>query len=72
MRLKTQILLLFLVASHLLSAQKPTIKESKQIFKTYAYSDPDPVARITSFYPYYRFDGFTNVPEDKEWTIITL
>ena len=49
-----------------------TINENAVKFKTYAYSDPDPVARITKFYPYFRFDGFTNTPVEKEWKIVTL
>lgn len=49
-----------------------TITENAVKFKTYPYSDPDPVARITKFYPYFRFDGFTNTPVEKEWKIVTL
>ncbi len=49
-----------------------TITESMVKFKTYPYSDPDPVARITKHYPYYRFDGFTSNPVEKEWKIVTL
>jgi len=49
-----------------------TITEKAEKFKTYPYSDPDPVAKITKFYPYFRFDGFTNTPSEKEWKIVTL
>jgi tetratricopeptide (TPR) repeat protein len=49
-----------------------TIAENAVKFKTYPFSDPDPVARITKFYPYFRFDGFTNNPVEKEWKIVTL
>ena len=49
-----------------------TITETNEKFKTYPYSDPDPVAKITKFYPYYRFDGFTNEPTEQEWKIVTL
>ena len=49
-----------------------TITENAVKFKTYPYSDPDPVARITKFYPYFRFDGFTDTSVEKEWKIITL
>lgn len=49
-----------------------TITESLQKFKTYPYSDPDPVAKITKHYPYFRFDGFTNTPVEKEWKVVTL
>ncbi|MCY1721806.1 DUF5107 domain-containing protein [Prolixibacteraceae bacterium Z1-6] len=53
-------------------AQKATISEEVINFKTYPYSDPDPVAHITKYYPYYRFDGFTNTPKEQGWKIITL
>lgn len=53
-------------------AQKATITESVEQFVTYPYSDPDPVAKMTRFYPYYGFDGFTNKPVEQGWKIITL
>ncbi len=52
--------------------QQASISEAYVTFKTYPYADPDPVARITHFYPYYRFDSFTNTPVDKQWKIVTL
>ncbi len=69
---RNYILLGFIFVSNILFAQKATITKSYETFKTYAFSDPDPVARITKHYPYYRFDGFTNTPEEQKWTIITL
>jgi len=49
-----------------------TIKEYKKVFKTYGFSDPDPIARMSTIYPYYRFDGYTDKPINKEWTVIEL
>jgi tetratricopeptide (TPR) repeat protein len=50
-----------------------TIKETKKVFKTYDYSDPDPIARPgTLIYPYYRFDGYTKAPVYKEWKVVEL
>lgn len=54
------------------SAQKASISETITNFKTYPYSDPDPVAHITRHYPYYRFDGFTSTPKEQGWKIVTL
>jgi hypothetical protein len=62
--------LFLLIAQNALS--QATITENAVKFKTYAYSDPDPVARITKFYPYFRFDGFSNVGTEQEWKIVTL
>ena len=52
---------------------KPTIKEYKKVFTTYPFSDPDPIPKPdTKIYPYYRFDGFTDKPVQKEWKVIEL
>ena len=54
-------------------AQAPSsIKVSQQPFVTYPFSDPDPIASQTAIYPYYRFDGFTNKPVNKSWTVVEL
>lgn len=51
----------------------PTIKEYKKVFTTYPFSDPDPIPKPdTKFYPYFRFDGFTDKPVQKEWKVIEL
>ena len=49
-----------------------TIKEYKKAFKTYDFGDPDPIARPGPIYPYYRFDGYTNKPVNKEWKVVEL
>ena len=57
------------------------VAESKQIFKTYPFGDPDPVpifARSSLWgagarlYPYFFFNQFSAVGEDREWTIVRL
>ena len=72
--MKTTTLLIFAVLlTTCIHAQKPaTIKESKKIFTTYGFSDPDPIADVGKFYPYYRFDGYTNTPSQKAWKIVEL
>jgi len=58
-----------------------TVREESKVFKTYPFSDPDPVpifARSTMWgdgarlYPYHFFNGFTAEGADKEWTVVTL
>ncbi len=66
------LLLAALTVSISLKSQSATIKETTQIFRTYGYSDPDPVPRPGKIYPYYRFDGYAGKPIDKEWKIIEL
>ncbi len=70
----------FILAAALLFAlttaaqlQQPTIREYKKIFTTYPFSDPDPIPKPDAkIYPYYRFDGFTDIPVQKEWKVVEL
>jgi tetratricopeptide (TPR) repeat protein len=71
--------ILFLVFSIVLctntlsSQNTASIKEYKKKILTYGFSDPDPVPHPQSrFYPYYRFDGFTDTPTEKEWIVVEL
>lgn len=65
-------ILFLLFCTLLTNAQKASIREEKINFKTYPYSDPDPVARMTKFYPYFRFDGLTVSSIQKEWNFVVL
>jgi lipopolysaccharide biosynthesis regulator YciM len=61
----------FLSAS--LNAQNnATIKEYKQSFPTYAFSDPNPIPLLTQVYPYFRYDGFSIKAVNKEWKVVEL
>ena len=53
-------------------AERATVREYKKVFRTYPFSDPDPVPNPGRVYPYFRFDGFTDRPADKEWTVVEL
>lgn len=55
-----------------LQARQATVTETKQVFRTYLFSDPDPVARMTNIYPYFRFEGYSVSPVDREWKVVTL
>jgi tetratricopeptide (TPR) repeat protein len=48
------------------------LKEYDRVFTTYAYSDPDPVPRMSRFYPYFRYDGFTDAPVQQKWKVVEL
>ena len=47
-------------------SQMPFIKEENEVFKTYPYSDPNPVPvlgvnkKVAPFYPYFDYDGYTD------------
>ncbi len=62
----------FLLTTLVVNAQQAVIKEVVRQITTYPYSDPDPVARPGRVYPYFRFDGFTNKPEIRDWKIVEL
>ena len=58
---------------HLVNAQPPaSIKESSKTFRTYPFSDPNPIPSKSLIYPYFRFDGFANKPVDKQWKVVEL
>jgi hypothetical protein len=52
--------------------QTASIKEYQQVFTTYPYSDPSPIPMLTSVYPYFRYDGYTDVPVQKSWKVVEL
>jgi lipopolysaccharide biosynthesis regulator YciM len=53
--------------------QNTTVKEYNKVFTTYPFSDPNPVADGSSlFFPYFRYDGFTDKPIQKEWKVVEI
>ncbi|HEX5555365.1 MAG TPA: DUF5107 domain-containing protein [Chitinophagaceae bacterium] len=55
------------------AAQDPTtVREYDKTFTTYPFSQPDPVANQAGIYPYFRFDGFTDKPVQKQWKVVAL
>jgi tetratricopeptide (TPR) repeat protein len=66
------VLVLILAVFVSVSGQQATVKEEKTTFKTYPFSDPDPVALIGPIYPYFRFHGFSTEGRPKEWTTVRL
>lgn len=52
--------------------KKADVKEYTRFFTTYPFSDPNPIANMTNIYPYFRFDGFTHKPVQKEWKVVEL
>lgn len=54
------------------------IREDIEKIKTYPFSDPNPVPslginqKVSPFYPYYVFDGYTDKSVVKDWKVVTL
>jgi hypothetical protein len=53
-------------------AADATVREYRKVFRTYPFSDPDPIPHPDRIYPYFRFDGYTDRPVDREWTVVEL
>jgi tetratricopeptide (TPR) repeat protein len=72
MRYPLLVATLLLLSVFPLRAQDATVTESLQKFRTYPFSDPDPVARMGNIYPYFRFQGYSMTPVERQWKIVTL
>ena len=74
MKLKSLLFSLLFVSLFATAQNNASIsREYKKVFTTYPFSDPDPIPKPdTKIYPYYRFDGFTDMPVQKEWKVIEL
>ncbi|WP_036669896.1 DUF5107 domain-containing protein [Pedobacter borealis] len=64
--------LICLVTINASGQEAASIREYKKAFKTYPFSDPNPIPSFTHIYPYFRYDGFTDKPVQKEWKVIEL
>lgn len=49
-----------------------TIRKYNKTFTTYPFSDPNHIPNFTNIYPYFRYDGFTDKPVQKEWKVVEL
>ena len=52
--------------------QRATVREKRTVYKTYPFSDPNPIAVRGKIYPYFRYDGFTDRAEDRAWNVVVL
>ena len=59
-RVCSPLVLLSSILSPHAPAQEAAVRESVQVFRTYPFGDPDPVARMGNIYPYFRFQGYSN------------
>lgn len=61
------------ISNCLYAQDKVHIVEEVQTLDTYPFSDPSPVANPnTAYYPYFRYDGFTNKSVPKEWKTVII
>jgi len=70
-----KIFLLFIIfaSTHCIAQNDATVREYNKTITTYPFSNPDPIADPGSlFYPYFRYDDFTDHPVQKVWKIVEL
>ena len=74
-------MLLPLLAALLSSAVPPvaaapvehaSVREYRRTIRSYPFADPDPIPSFARLYPYFRFDGYTDQPVEREWTVVEL
>ena len=66
------ILGLFLISMYSFSQHNCQFKEYTAVYNTYPYSDANPIPLFGKIYPYFRYDGYTTLPEKKSWKIVEL
>ncbi|MCD6201645.1 MAG: DUF5107 domain-containing protein [Bacteroidales bacterium] len=64
--------ILALFAGLQVNAQTARISEEQIGFKTYPFSDPNPVPEINRMYPYFYFNGYTNNAVQQKWKMVVL
>lgn len=65
--------LLIFAGTHCIAQKDATIKEYNKAITTYPFSNPNPVPDPGSlFYPYFRYDDFTDHSIQKVWKIVEL
>jgi len=58
---------------HSFAQSDAAFREYNKTFTTYPFSNPNPAPDPTStFYPYFRYDGFTDKAVQKEWKVVEL
>ncbi|HLG39581.1 MAG TPA: DUF5107 domain-containing protein [Chitinophagaceae bacterium] len=63
----------FLFCKITASQNATSVKEYTRVFTTYPFSDPNPIPDPSArYYPYFRYDGFTTTPQQKEWKVVEL
>jgi tetratricopeptide (TPR) repeat protein len=51
---------------------RATVREYRKTIRTYPFDNPSPLPVFGRIYPYFRFDGYTDVGVDRQWTVVEL
>lgn len=63
---------ILIFSNSVVSSQEAHIYEEVMEFKTYPFSDPNPVPGVNRIYPYFYFHGYTNQAIQKPWEMVVL
>ncbi|WP_147383980.1 DUF5107 domain-containing protein [Maribellus luteus] len=66
------VIILVLLFSKIVFGQTTKVSEQLIEFKTYPFSDPNPVPEINRIYPYFYFHGYTNNAVQQKWKMVVL
>ncbi|MBD0835401.1 DUF5107 domain-containing protein [Aestuariibaculum suncheonense] len=66
------VLFIVSVPGSLVAQNNSTVTETTKKYVTYPFSDPNPIPSEGKIYPYFRYDGFTEKAEKKDWKIVEL
>ena len=72
MKLTPVILGFFIMSMYSFSQNSSQYKEYTSDYLTYTYSDANPIPVFGKIYPYFRYDGYTTMPEKKSWKVVEL
>ena len=61
-----------IIVSNSSFAQTANISETQVPLLTYPFSDPDPVPAPSKFYPYFRFEGYSDKGAMRNWKMIVM
>ncbi|MGD1894901.1 MAG: DUF5107 domain-containing protein [Cyclobacteriaceae bacterium] len=56
-------------------SQSAKIRQEVRTIKTYPFSDPDPIAILTSnpkIYPYHQYLGYSSEGKDRDWKVVVM
>jgi tetratricopeptide (TPR) repeat protein len=53
-------------------SKEAVVVEELKSFKTYPFSDPDPIPNIGYIYPYFKFSGYSHVGKPRDWKMVRL
>ncbi|SHG26542.1 protein of unknown function [Salegentibacter echinorum] len=66
------LLALILAFQSINSQNNASIREYRKEYRTYPFSNPNPIPATKKIYPYFRYDGFTQNPVKKKWKVVEL